>query len=269
MNNKRSKTIYLKDAKKRTRRARKAKRSMVILIVIAALAGIVLALLPNAYEVSIAGQKVGVIKRKEYAQKAQETVQLQLEKKYNTQVKLQDTYSLQKVRARKKDFITTDYLASYMRHHMAFTLQLYQMKIDDKVIGIVQSEDILKDLKPELEKAYFKANKEETLETEFANKISFEPVFAKEQEVLSLDKLVEKCTDTSKKQVTYTVVAGDSLYGIANKLNITLVKLLKYNEGLTESTLLKIGMKFQAEVDVPVLALNKIEKQAAEQKENQ
>lgn len=263
MKSKKTKTIYLKDAKKKTKRAKKARMTITTLVVISAFIGLFLALLPNAYEVSIDGKVVGVVDKKEFVQRAEDTVKTQLETQYKTKVELRSEATLKKVRARKKNFITANYLTSYMRANMDFMVEFYEFRVDGEKIGIVESKAILDELLIELKKEYFK---DETKPAEFANEVTLEPVFAKEKDVMKLETLVEKCTDTSKKKVEYEVVQGDTLSGIASKLGITLSKLIKYNTGITETTPLKIGMKLQAEVDVPVLALKEIKPVEAKKK---
>jgi LysM repeat protein len=255
MSNKSSKTIYLKTARKKTKAARLKKIILLIAALLGVVIGLLIGLLPNAYEVSIKGEVIGSMRKREFIDKAAETVKAQLENQYNTKVELKDVYEIKKVRAKNKDIITTSYLTSVMRKNMDFLLEVYALKVDGQQVGVVAYEEVIEQLQTELSKVYFG----EELAVSFVNDVTLERVFAKEEEIISLQKLVEISTQTSKKQIEYEVVQGDTLSGIANKLGITMTRLLAANEGMSETTIIRIGMLLKAEVDVPLIMLQKIE----------
>ena len=74
---------------------------------------------------------------------------------------------------------------------------------------------------------------------------------------MELAPLVELCKKRQRKEVTYTVADGDTLWGIASKLGIDVQSLIDANEGVTSK--LKIGQELKATVRIPVLGLELIE----------
>ena len=84
-------------------------------------------------------------------------------------------------------------------------------------------------------------------------------LFRSEEELVPLAEVVDICRKTSKQKITYTVQPGDSLSGITNKLKINMVNLFTSNEGLTETSVLRIGQVLNAEIKVPLLGVELIE----------
>lgn len=256
MRRSRGKTIYLNDRRSRGRRGKNTKAIGASIIGIGVVLGVLFAFWPNAYGVTIDGVQIGALEKKEFIDNATDTVIAQLKNKYHTEVKLEGEMTSKKVRASKKKMITPNYLATYMRENMDFLLQFEEMSIDGKVVGIIESEAVLDELLTEITKEYIG---ETDKKVEFANKVTLKPVFAKEKDLISLGDLVKKCTTTTKELVEYEVVSGDSLSRIAGKLGITIAKIIGANEGMTEKTMIGIGQKIKAEVDVPLLDINVIE----------
>lgn len=258
----RNKTIYLKDRRNRLRRGKNPKIVWAIIIGIGVLLGAMFAFWPNAYQANIDGVVIGALEEKEFIDNATETVTAQLKNKYNTEVKLEGEITSKKVRAGKKDMITPNYLATYMRENMDFLLEFQELSIDGKKVGIIESEQVLDELLVRLTEKYIGKTDQKV---EFANQVELKPVFAKEKDLISIDALVDKCTQTTQETIEYEVVPGDSLSAISSKLGITIAKLISANEGMTETTVLKLGSKLKAEVDVPLLDVKVIEEPVVEE----
>lgn len=256
MRKSRNKTIYLKDRRNKSRRGKNPRVVWASIIGIGILLGTLFAFWPNAYEVSIDGTVIGALEEKEFVDNATETVIAQLKSKYNTEIKLEGEIVSKKVRASKKDMITPNYLATYMRENMDFLLEFEELSIDGKKVAIIESKQVLDELLVRLTQEYIG---ETDKKVEFANKVELAPVFAKEKDLISLDALVAKCMQTRQETVEYEIVGGDTLSGISSKLGITIAKLLGANEGMTETTVLKLGSKLKAVVDVPLLDVKVIE----------
>lgn len=253
----RNKTIYLNNRRKTSHKSRQGKTFWGPIVGVSVMIGSVLAFWPNAYEVKIDGVVVGAIEEKAYLENAEDTVVAQLKNKYNTEVQLEgDITQPKRVRARKKELITPNYLATYMRENMDFQLEFQELSIDGKKIGIIESEDTLDELLERLTKEYIGQTDSKV---EFSNKVELTPVFAKEKDLMSLDTLTDKALQKTKEIVEYEVGAGDTLWGIANKLGISVAKLIDSNEGMTDKSVLSIGMKLKAEVNVPLLGVQIVE----------
>lgn len=258
---KKSKTIYLSNTKRRRKKIT-PKAALAGLIGISIVVGGVFALLPNAYQVSVNGEVIGFVSKKEYIDTALKTVEKQLETKYETEVEIEGLDELKRVHAKKKDLIDPNKLPSYLRENMDVTLKFQKLIIDGEEIAIIESPDTLEELKDELKEAYFD---DKDVNAKFTNEVKLEEVYTTEDKLVDMDTLVDLCKKRHRKEVTYTVAQGDSLWSIATKFNITVDELLATNK--EASTNLKIGQELKATVRVPVLGMELIKEEPTSKEE--
>lgn len=229
------------------------RRKMMIAIVGAMIIGLFLAFMPNAYKISIKGEFIGAIKDKRVIEGAKETVITQLKSLYGTEVEFEEDLEVERYRAKKKDYIDPSYLISCMRSKMGILIGFKEILIEGESVGIVASQEEVETLKDELKKKYY-GNKE--VEVEFGKKVEVKDIFAKEEDLISMEKLVQKCATTTPKSVTYTVQPGDTLSGIASKYNTTIESIISANKGFSNQTVLQLGQIINANINEPLLPLN-------------
>lgn len=259
------KVIKLNNARRRRSLNLKPDRKiMVIAIVIATILGIWLAFRPNAYEISINGEVIGAIKDIKVIEAAKETVIAQLRTEYQSDVKFEDDLELRRYRAKKRDYIDPTYLISSMRSNMQILVGFKEIYVEDEPIGIVTSEAELETLKTELKKKYYG---DKAVKVEFGKKVELKDIFAKEADLISIEKLVQKCTVTTPKSVSYEVQSGDTLSGIANKYNTTIDSIISANPEFTDKVVLRIGQAIKVNINEPLLPL-KIVKEEVPAEEN-
>lgn len=228
------------------------RRAMAIAIIIASIIGLLLVFMPNAYGITIGGEFIGAIKDKKVIEGAKNTVITQLKGIYNADVKFEDELEVKWYRARKKDYIDQNYLISCMRNKMDILIAFKEIYVEGQSIGVVSSEEDVQTLKDELKKKYYG---DREVRVDFDKKVEVKDIFAKEEDLISMDKLVQKCTATTPKSITYTVQTGDSLSGIADRFNITMDSIISANQGFTKSTILRLGQVINANIHEPLLPL--------------
>ena len=242
------------------------RRTTTIAIIIACVIGLLLVFMPNAYKISINGEFIGAIKDKKVIEGAKTTVITQLQGIYNAEVKFEEELQVERYRAKKKDYIDQNYLISSMRNKMDILIGFKEIFVEGESIGIVSSEEDIETLKAELKKKYY-GNRE--VEVDFDKEVTVKDVFAKEEELISMDKLVQKCTTTTPKSITYTVKAGDSLSSIADKYNITMDSIVSANPGFSKSVVLRVGQTINANINEPLLPLKVIDQPTTTTSEKQ
>lgn len=253
--NKKSKTIYLSSAKRR--RTKVTPKGLGIgIVTVGILLGTAFALLPNAYQVSVEGEVIGVVSKKEYIETALQTVEKQLESKYKTEVEIEGLDEFKRVHAKKKDMIDPNNLPTYLRENMDITIKFQKLIVDGEEIAIIESPATLEELEDKLKEVYFD---DKAVNAQFTNEVKLEEVYTTEDKLVDMDTLVDLCKKRQRKEVTYTVKQGDSLWEIATKFNLTVDDLVGTNEGLT--TNLKIGQEIKANVRVPVLGMELIKEE--------
>ncbi|MDF2878688.1 MAG: LysM peptidoglycan-binding protein [Clostridia bacterium] len=246
------KVIKLKNTGRKSKTARFDNKVIGIALVIAVAIGGFLGFRPNAYQITIAEKVVGAVKDEKIVEAARDTVKAQLESTYNAEIKFEDEIELKKYHAKKRDYIDPTYLVTYIRKNMNVLIAFKEIYVEGKPVGIVASDEEVEVLKAALKKEYY-GNKE--VEVDFGKKVEIKTAFAKESDLINMDTLVEKCAVTTPKIVTYEVKAGDSLWGIANQLGVSIENIKKENQGFTDTTVLKIGDKLKAKINEPMLPL--------------
>ncbi|MGL4798998.1 MAG: LysM peptidoglycan-binding domain-containing protein [Cellulosilyticaceae bacterium] len=252
---KKSKTIYLSNAR-RYKKPRNKGMIVGAVVGISLVVGVGIALLPNAYRITIDGKEIGAVAKKEYITAALQTVEVQLEQQYKTEVQIEEIDEIKKVRVPNKDLLDPNKLPSYLRESLGITLEFQELHIDGEKVAVIESKEVLEELKTELKKKYFD---DETVRAEFTNDVSLKSIYATEKDLTTLDDLVDMCSKRQRRTITYEVQPQDSLWRISNKLGVTITDVLKANEGMTEKTPLKIGQEINVQVRVPLLGLNLIE----------
>ncbi len=228
------------------------RRVMIIAIVAAIVIGLLLAFMPNAYKISMNGEFIGAIKDKQVIEGAKDTVISQLKSLYGTDVKFEEDLETQRYRAKKKDYIDQSYLISCMRKKMEILIGFKELFIGGESIGIIASDAEVETLKNELKKKYY-GNKE--VEVAFGKTVETKDIFAKEEDLISMEKLVQMCATTTPKSITYTVQPGDTLSGIASKYNATIDSIISANEGFSSQTVLQVGQVINANINEALLPL--------------
>ena len=232
------------------------KRLMTIAIILASVIGLLLVFMPNAYKITINGEFIGAIKDKKVIEGAKNTVITQLQGIYNAEVKFEEELQIERYRAKKKDYIDQNYLISTMRKKMEILIDFKEIFVEGQSIVIVASEKEVQTLKDELKKKYYGT---QNVKVEFDKKVEIKDVFAKEEDLISMDKLVQKCTATTPKSITYTVQPGDSLSSIADRYNITMDSIVSANPGFTKNVVLQVGQEIKANINEPLLPLKVVQ----------
>ncbi len=234
------------------------------LILIGTLIGLFLALLPNTYMISVEDKEIGTIKDMQVIEQAKEILIHNLKEDYKSNVKLAEDIELKKVRGNKRDEITPEYLITYLRKNANILIEFKELKVDGTRIAILKDESELGALKELLKNEYYQ---DADVQVDFAKEVTLTSIFAKESMLTKMEELVIKCMETTPKVIEYEVKSGDTLSGIAYNWRTNIASILKENQGMTEQTPLKIGMKLKVRVDEPLLGV-KVIKTIDESKED-
>ena len=239
------------------------KVTMATAVIIAAIIGVLLAMMPNAYKISIDGKFIGAIKDKKVIEGAKATVMTQLQGIYHAEVKFEDELKIERYRAKKKDYIDQNYLIACMRNQMDILIGFKEIFVEGESLGIVASKEDVETLKEALKQKYYG---DKQVKVDFDKKVEVKDIFAKEEDLVKMDKLVQKCTATTPKSIKYTVQSGDSLSSIADRYNITMDSIISANTGFEKSVVLQVGQDIKLNINEPKLPLKVI---TGEVKENQ
>ncbi len=133
----------------------------------------------------------------------------------------------------------------------------YILYVNDEPVAATPFAGALEELLEQLKVGYRTAN---TVEISFVEKVEIREGYIDSVYMMNLGNIAELINDTKEGATYYTVVSGDSLYGIADDHGITLSQLMAMNPGY-ESSRLYPGDVLTLSTAVPYLTVLNVERQ--------
>ena len=128
------------------------------------------------------------------------------------------------------------------------------MVVDGQAVGAVKDEDGLNRLLEELKAKYTSEN---TVSVEFMDTLTIEPVYEAEN-LMTLSEMRTALQANQGGSTTYTVVAGDTFYGIAYANDMSMSDLEALNPGIDINRLM-VGDVLNVKELTPVLSVQTVE----------
>jgi len=135
-------------------------------------------------------------------------------------------------------------------------LRQYELRVDGKVIGVVQDEKALNDLLDSIKTRY---SNENTTSAEFVEDVTVEYVYNVEN-TMTLAEVEEILTASSVGSTTYTVVKGDTFNNIAYANDMSVSDLKELNPDVNINRLM-IGQVLNVKEYTPFLSVKTTEHQ--------
>ena len=254
------KKVKKKKRKKRNLRLNKQDRFMILggglLLVI--LIAIITIFSRNAYDVTVSGKSVGVIKKTNIeVSDIKNTVVAGLEQKAGSKIELNEEIGLKSVRASKKDMVTVDYAISKIKEVVTYKVEASVITVDGKEVAVLsnkaEAEKILEDIKSE----YIPEDKKDKMEASFVEEVQIVSKYVDSKEISKPEVVKDMFVQTTKVQKQYTVDSGDTVSKIAGLYSMTLDELYAENQGLT--TNIHKGQVVNVLVDKPMLSVKTAE----------
>lgn len=214
------------------------------------------------YEYSYNGRPLGIVKNQSDVLEILDIIsdELSLEYGSNIEINPETDITFRPVVSYGKEIDDTDTVLKRFTYMGEIEAQAYAIKADGKVLAVVENERVANNVLDEIKEIYL--SDERSVEYEyvgFVEDVVIEPYSTKLTNVLSMKTAIQKIRSGGQAAMEYTVVAGDSLYGICDKLGVTLSELKEMNPGLTEKTMLHAGDKLSSQKEIPLLTLKTIE----------
>ena len=133
-------------------------------------------------------------------------------------------------------------------------LRKYQVVVDGKAVGVVKDQDALNDLLQSFKDQYTTEN---TTSVAFLNTVEIKPVYAVDS-ILTIDEMEQALRANSNGSTTYTVVEGDTFYGIAYANDMSLSDLMALNPQANLDRLM-VGDVLNVKELTPVLSVQTVE----------
>ena len=212
-----------------------------------------------SYAVTLDGELVGVVADPDTVQEAIQTVERTgtslLGHDYQIEGELDYEFAL----TLRSDLTTEADVQNYFYGKLdsvSGELRQYQVLVDGQVVGTVKDEDALNQLLDSMKEKYTNEN---TVSAEFLDTVTVEPVYEAEN-LMTMSERDAALQSNQDGSTTYTVVAGDTFYGIAYANDMSLSDLQALNPGMDINRLM-VGDVLNVKELTPILSVQTVEEQ--------
>ena len=134
----------------------------------------------------------------------------------------------------------------------------YVLYVDGVPVAATAFSGALEELLEQMKIGYITPS---TVECGFAEQVEIREEYVSRSYMMNLGYIAELLNDTKAGEVTYTVVAGDTYYGVAAKYDLTLSELMNMNPGYNVN-MLHVGDVLTVSEAVPYLTVVDVERQS-------
>lgn len=216
------------------------------------------ALRKNAQEVYVNNVLVGTVSGKALEQELlATTVMEKMQADLGVRAETLDVISIKEVHGNKKNYITTDELQEKIIDNLNYKVEAAEIYIGDVKYGTVASTAAAEELFNRIISEYI-VEGTNIIYSDFVEEKSVKNVFVTQDEVMDSERVFNILTAQTEVEEEYTVLDGDSFWGIANKSGISQDKLAELNPGVTPEDL-KVGQRLNLVTMKPLLSVKTIE----------
>lgn len=242
----------------------KHRRAIVKHFIIVLLVGVgVIAVFASAvdYEYAYNGRALGIVREQRDVLEILEMVSEELSLEYGSNIVInpETDITFKPVISYGKDIDDADTVLKRFTYMGDIQAQAYSIVVDGERIVTVESEKIAKDVLEDIKKIYTDDSDTKYEYIGFAEDVKIEPYNTTLANVSSKSAALKKIKSGGQQEVTYTVKSGDTLYGICEKLGVTLSELKKMNPKIKETMTLHVGDKFVTQQEIPLITVETVE----------
>ena len=137
--------------------------------------------------------------------------------------------------------------------------QAYAIMVNGERMITVENEAIAQEVLDSILDSYIKGDRSDYESVGFTEDIKIEAYNTTLANVSSKAAATKKLKSGGQQELTYEAVAGDTLYGICNKLGVSLSELKEMNPRIKDTMVLHVGDKFVTQQEVPLLTVETVE----------
>ncbi len=215
------------------------------------------------YEYSYNGRALGIVKEQKDVLGILSLVSEELSHEYGSNISInpETDITFKPVVSIGKEIDDPDTVLKRFTYMGDIQAQAYAITVDGELISIVESKKIAEDVLQSIKDMYVKKTSstrkyEEISFKEDVQIVEYSTTLAK---ISSKNAAVKKIKSGRQQESTYTVKSGDTLYGICDKLDVTLKELKEMNPKVSEDMVLHVGDKFVTQAEVPLVTVVTVE----------
>lgn len=210
-----------------------------------------------SYSVTLDGETVGVVADADVVEQAMDTVEATGTALLGHDYQIEGDLEYQFALSLRSNLTSEEDIQNYFYGKLdsvSGELRQYQVVVDGQPVGAVKDETALNQLLDNLKAKYTSEN---TVSVEFLNTVSIEPVYESE-DLMTLSEMEAALQSNQGGSTTYTVVEGDTFYGIAYANDMSMSDLEALNPGIDINRLM-IGDELNVKELTPVLSVQTVE----------
>ena len=213
------------------------------------------------YEYAYNGRTLGIVKEQRDVLEILEMVSEELSLEYGSSIVIdpETDITFKPVISYGKDIDDADTVLRRFTYMGDIQAQAFAIVVDGEMVATVESEKIAKEVLDAIKEMYTKDDDSEYEYVGFAEDVKIEPYNTTLANVSSKTAALKKIKSGGQQKVTYTVKSGDTLYGICEKLDVSLQELKKMNPKIKDTMTLYVGDKFVTQQEIPLITVETVE----------
>lgn len=218
--------------------------------------------LTTGYQYSYNGRPLGIVKEQKDVLEILELASEELSQEYGFNIEIDPAKDItfKRVVSYGKAVDTEDDVLRRLTYMGEINASASAIIVDGETKVIVENEKIAEQVLQDIKDIFI--TDDESTEYEyigFVEDVKIKKISTKLPNISNRSAAVEKLKNGGQKAAEYVVQEGDSMYGICEKLGVTIDELAQMNPGLTMESMLHIGDSIVIEREVPLLTLETIE----------
>lgn len=218
--------------------------------------------LTTGYQYSYNGRPLGIVKEQKDVLEILELASEELSQEYGSNIEIDPAKDItfKRVVSYGKAVDTEDDVLRRLTYMGEINASASAIIVDGETKVIVENEKIAEQVLQDIKDIFI--TDDESTEYEyigFVEDVKIKKISTKLPNISNRSAAVEKLKNGGQKAAEYVVQEGDSMYGICEKLGVTIDELAQMNPGLTMESMLHIGDSIVIEREVPLLTLETIE----------
>ena len=214
------------------------------------------------YEYSYNGRALGIVKEQNEVLEILDLISTELSHEYGSNITIdpETDITFRPVVSIGKEKDDADTVLKRFTYMGDIQVQAYAIVVDGEQLVTVESEQVANDVLDSIKNEYVsKKSSKKYEEISFKEDVQIVETSTTLAKISGKSTALKKLNSGSQQKTTYTVKSGDTLYGICDKLGVTLKELKAMNPKLSENAVIHIGDKITTQEEVPLLTVRTVE----------
>ena len=218
-------------------------------------AGVLGHLYGPGYEMTLDGQRVGMVESRQMVASAVNRVEARASRILGYDYSLTHTVDYSYHLTLREDLMPVSQVETYLFDQIGEVMKVPVLTVNGQVIGAAEDEDALNTMLESIKAPYINEN---TVSAQFLQPINISREYTATASLLELDDIYATLTANSVERVDYTVQSGDTFSAIANSRGMTVRELQALNPD-TNIDRLWVGQTLTVSQAVPFLSVQTLD----------